>query len=701
MTSTRRFTHLALCLATAIAPPLAAQSPTGSAPRSIGIADYYRLITVSAPAISPDGRRVVFVRTRIIEAENRRQDELWTAPTDGSAPPTLLAGPQFSPSAPVFRPDGRLVAFRSARRTPVAPGGESSPVWFIDIANPAQAFQINGARELPVWSPDGKWMAFTLPTPPPAAPPSPKSDFEQALEKRFTGRVTDWMNYRYDGRGYLSDPRDSAATPARELYVVARGGGTRRRLTWLGVDVKSPQWSPDGTQLVFAADTHLRDEYSYGRADLWTVALDAAPKRLTDDGFDCSAPAWTADGSALVFLRQQGLNDVIARKQTHGGAVDLYRMPAQGGAMVSLTAAFELLPGSPMPSPDGQWIHFEAGVGGSTHLFRVAVRGGEVQQVTKGERRLGDFAVDVAFGQVVYTGATADRPVELFTARVDGSGERRLTDFNGALVAEAAPVAARRLGFTSADGTSIEGWILLPKGYSASGPAIPMILAMHGGPHAAYGNDFSIQFQAWAARGYAVLYTNPRGSTGYGEKFLYGTWGGWGVLDYQDVMAGVDYALATFRIDPKRLGVTGYSYGGFLTDWIITQTPRFAAAVAGAGISNWISDYGTADIPRTKESEFFGTPWEGKSAELLWKLSPIAHAGRVVTPTLLIHGEADLRVPIEQGEQMYTALRKRRVPARFVRYPDMYHGGWTPWNTVHRYHQEILWWDKYLGSILP
>ena len=228
-----------------------------------------------------------------------------------------------------------------------------------------------------------------------------------------------------------------------------------------------------------------------------------------------------------------------------------------------------------------------------------------------------------------------------------------------------------------------------------------MILAMHGGPHGAYGNDFSHQFQLWAAAGYAVLYTNPRGSTGYGEKFLYGTWGGWGVLDYQDVMAGVDYALANFRIDPKRLGVTGYSYGGFLTDWIITQTPRFAAAIAGAGISNWISDYGTADIPRTKESEFFGAPWEERGGELLRRLSPITYAGKVVTPTLFIHGEADLRVPIEQAEQMYTALKKRRVPARFVRYPEMYHGGWTPWNTVHRYHQEMLWWGKYLGSSLP
>ena len=150
---------------------------------------------------------------------------------------------------------------------------------------------------------------------------------------------------------------------------------------------------------------------------------------------------------------------------------------------------------------------------------------------------------------------------------------------------------------------------------------------------------------------------------------MWGTWGGWGGPDYEDVMAGVDHVVARYPVDAKRLGVTGYSYGGFLTNWVITQTPRFAAAIVGAGISNWVSDYGTADIPRTKESEFGGTPWEAKGAETLLKWSPVMHAGKVVTPTLFVHGEADLRVPIEQGEQMYTALRKQKVPAKFIRYP--------------------------------
>ncbi|HEX9755257.1 MAG TPA: prolyl oligopeptidase family serine peptidase, partial [Gemmatimonadales bacterium] len=224
----------------------------------------------------------------------------------------------------------------------------------------------------------------------------------------------------------------------------------------------------------------------------------------------------------------------------------------------------------------------------------------------------------------------------------------------------------------------------------------PLILSIHGGPHGAYGWDFNFQFQLWAANGYLVLYTNPRGSTGYGERFLWGTWGAWGDRDLEDVLAGVDHALARYPADPGRLGVSGYSYGGFLTNWAITHTTRFAAAVSGAGISNWLSDYGTADIPRTKESEFYGSPWEERGAETLWRQSPVKYAGVAKTPTLFVHGEADLRVPIEQAEQMYTALRKNRIPARFIRYPDMYHGGWTPWNTVHRYHEELAWWERWL-----
>jgi dipeptidyl aminopeptidase/acylaminoacyl peptidase len=368
-----------------------------------------------------------------------------------------------------------------------------------------------------------------------------------------------------------------------------------------------------------------------------------------------------------------------------------------GATPVNLTAAWDLIPSAPRMAPEGRFVHFTAGAGGSTHFFRVPLGGGAVEQITSGERRLNDLSVSWAGSRLAYAAGGRTNPANVYVAQLDGSGERKLTTFNEALLASVRVQPVERVRFPSKDGTPIDGWLIMPASASPSS-RVPLILSIHGGPHGAYGNDFSLQFQLWAAQGYAVLYTNPRGSTEYGEKFLWATWAGWGGKDFEDVMAGVDYVAGRYPIDPKRLGVTGYSYGGFLTNWVITQTPRFAAAIVGAGISNWISDYGTADIPRTKESEFNGSPWERVGAETMLKWSPVMHAGSVVTPTMFVHGEYDLRVPIEQGEQMYTALRKRKVPATFIRYPESYHGGWTPWNTVHRYQHELRWWKQYLAA---
>ena len=250
-----------------------------------------------------------------------------------------------------------------------------------------EAFQIPGVDGAPVFSPDNRWIAYTRATRPERLPRE-LSPLERQLEQRFKGRIYDWMNVRSDGRGYLPDPRDPAASPPSELYVVSRDGGTPRQLTHLGVDVWGPAWRPDSAALAFVADSHQRDEYSYERADLWTAVLDGTVHRLTDDGFEHDSPAWSPDGRSLVFRRRQSLSQIIQAKVNHGAAVDLYRISATGGDLSNLTAEWDLIPDPPIWSPDGRFVYFAAAVGGDTQLFRTPSGGGAVEQLTRGERAL-------------------------------------------------------------------------------------------------------------------------------------------------------------------------------------------------------------------------------------------------------------------------------------------------------------------------
>jgi dipeptidyl aminopeptidase/acylaminoacyl peptidase len=509
----------------------------------------------------------------------------------------------------------------------------------------------------------------------------------------------DWLDFQRDGQPFPVPNRvDPAVSPPQEIFLTPNEGTGERQLTRLALRPASVNWRRDGARLAFSADSGYRDERKYGASQVYTVALDGTVPRLTTEGdYAYNGPRFSPDGRWILTTRQLSTDAVIRRKLNHGGATDLVIIPADGGAERNLTADWDYLPGTPAWSPDGKYVYFTGGVGGAVHVFRVSPNGGAVEQVTKGERRINGVSFDSAFTRIAYTVGLIESPAEVYAANIDGSGEKQLTHVNDAFREDVALGKADRLSFRSKDGTPIEGWLLYPYGYRPDGGPYPLVVSNHGGPHAADGYTFDFKNQYFAANGYFVLEVNFRSSTGYGEKFLWGTWGAWGTKDGQDVVAGVDYVLSKMPIDRKRVATIGHSYGGFMTNWLITQYPdRFAAAIPGAGIVNWVSDYGTADIARTKETEFYGTPWEDRSRDIMIRQSPLTYAGRVKTPTLFINGEVDQRVPYSEAEQMYVALKKNGVPAKMIQYANMPHSISGSWNQVHRMLNELRWLDKYL-----
>jgi len=659
----------------------------GANRRRLAAEDYYRLKSVGSPELSPDGRWVAFTVSTRIEETNGDSSEVWLAPADGSAAPRRVSRAGENAAGTAWLDDGRL-------RYSVGRSG-----FAIDPALPATDPRPAPAQPEGRVSPDGRWIAHVRPVPAIRADRLYTSDFERRHAERFKGARFDWLNFQRDGAPFPApDPFDPITNPPSEIVLQPADGGEERRLLRGNWHPGNVVWSPDGRSLIFTADS-TRDERRYTQNDIWMVAVsDGRITRLTpDDGLTTSNPRWSPDGRFIAFTRSVSTNTIIARKMNHGGPTDLYVLAASDGSLRNLTAEWDLQAGTPIWHPDSRWIFFSAQTGGATHLFRVSPAGGPVEQVTTGERRIQGISFDRAFSRMAYTVGLLDAPPEVHVARIDGSEERRITNVHAPFLKDVALSPGETVRFRSGDGTPIEGFLLYPADYRPGGGPWPLIVNSHGGPHAASGYDFDFKLQYFAANGYFVLETNFRSSTGYGHDFLWATWGAWGTKDGQDVIAGVDYVIANFPVDRNRVGHMGHSYGGFMTNWLITQYPdRLAAAISGAGISNWVSDYGTADIARTKETEFFGYPWEQHARDIMIRQSPLTWAGRVRTPTLFVHGEVDQRVPWEEAEQMYTALKKLGIPASVIQYEGMAHGIRGHWNNVHRMLNELEWWERWL-----
>lgn len=687
-----RLSRVVLCVLALPSVGWSQDAPSGAARRGrpLVIEDFYRLRTVANPRLSPDGRLVAYTVTSRVEATNAEPGEVWLASTTGDPSPRRVSPEGLDASAPSWSSDGKL-EFRGDRKA-----------WRYDPSTGAPAVETGNAAngrnaERRLAAPNGSQVAILRDVAPPAPSPDTGTEFERRHAGRFKGVQFDWLDFQRDGQPFpVPDRTNPAVTPAQEIWL--EQGGSARQLTRLGLRPQGLEWNADGTLLLFTADSAYRDDRRYGASAVYVVATDGSVRTLTPNrDYRHSDARFSPDGRWVLYTRQLSTDAVIRDRLNHGGATDLVVAPVEGGGERVLTSSWDYLPGNATWSADSRTIYFMGGVGGTTHLFRVRVTGGPVEQVTKGERRINGVTFDKSFTKIAYTVGQIEAPAELHVASIDGMGERRLTNVNGAVVSEIGLSRAEQLQFASADGTPIEGWLMYPHGYRPEAGPYPLVVSSHGGPHAADGYAFDFKSQYLAANGYFVLKVNFRSSTGYGEKFLWATWGAWGTKDGQDVMAGVDHAISRYPIDRARVATIGHSYGGFMTNWLITQYPdRFAAAVPGAGIVNWVSDYGTADVARTKETEFYGTPWDSTAREIMIRQSPLTYAHRVKAPTLFVHGEIDQRVPYSEAEQMYVALKKNGVPAKMIQYQGMAHGIIGSWNQVHRMLNERAWLDRWL-----
>lgn len=630
------------------------------AKKPLAIADLFALQTVSDPQLSPDGQWVAYVVTAADLERNVYDSDIHLVPAAGGPSFQLTRGPRRDDS-PRWSPDGQWLAFLSNR-------GEGDQLYRIRaFGGEAEALtQLKNGVVSFAWSPDGRQLAYLSADPPDAAA-------EERRQREGDFEVVD-------------------AQPRRQhLYLLDLQSRATRRLTRGPFHVTACCWSADGRRLAFAHQPTPSAE------DLYRGGLSLVPARggrarpLGVGPGACTSLTWSPDGRWLAFLQGTGwLEQVRLRLASPAGpARQLAPRLEDLGAGASLAWA-----------ADSKALYTALGQGSAAHLCRIRLSG-RVEMLTQGPQVHGPLSVGGE--RLAFLRQDGAHPPEVFTSGLAAMEPVPVTGHNPQLGARW--VAAKEVvRWRSADGTPVEGLLIKPAGYRP-GKAVPLLVCVHGGPASVYTNTFNgnlgerYPHQVFAGSGYAVLLPNPRGSAQYGNAFRRANVQDWGGGDLEDILAGVDHLVARGIADPKRLGILGWSYGGFMTGWAITRTDRFRAASFGAGLSNLISMYGQTDIPGFMEQYWEAPPWEEPGLYLA--RSPIAHAGRIKTPTLIQHGDRDLRVPLPQGQELYQALKRRRVPVRLVVYPRQAHALSEPRLVRAVMEHNLLWFDCWVRGRKP
>ena len=645
------------------------QFVNASGKRPMTLDDLDRLQNVGSPQLSPDGRFVIFSLSSTKYRQNRSTSSLMIGEISSGKIRKLCKG-----SSPQWSPDGKQIALFAQRgnRTGLwirkIPSGEER---FLTEVPQTDHFLGHNTRKNFAWSADSKKIAYV------AAEGPRKSSADSSI------KVIDRILYKT--RTGFSDNRKT------HIWVVDVNSGKKKVLTPGKYDEHSLSWSPDSKRIVFISNHSKNPDNNY-LDDLWTVELASGNiARLTNTIGTEFQPTWSPDGRSIAFLATVRLRNT---KDSPPENTKLYVISSDGLKRRRIASNVDRRIRSIEWHPTGKSIYFTIGDHGYGRICNVDLPTESVKIVAGQKAMSRSYSVSNSGNRLAYTQSDATHPGELFIADAMGNNAKRFTSYNDEFREQIRLQNAEMFWFKSYDGTRVQGWLVKPVGFDDS-KKWPLIQSIHGGPHGMYGESFSARNQLLAANGYAVLFVNPRGSTGYGQTFADGCVLNWGGGDYKDLMAGLDDVLASNSwIDKNRLGVTGGSYGGFMTNWVITQTNRFKAAVSVASVSNLISFYGTSLYQLLIETEFDGLPFDNYA--MLWQWSPIRLVKNVTTPTMFLHGEADHDVPITQAEEMFIGLKKRGVDSQLVRYAGEGHGFRQPKHRLDYYRRTIAWFDKYL-----